>query len=120
MDYILIVIVVSLIAFAGVCIKRKLNIQEQEIRLIKLILEVVDYISKELDFKHDKISLITKYTLESLLFVEEFETTYDIEMKKQLVIDKAIEICAENKIEVTSETYVIVEKIADFLIEKHK
>jgi hypothetical protein len=90
----------------------------KDTKSIRLVLLVVDYIVKNFNFNFKtEASLVVKYCLEALSFVEEFNQDIILDEKRALVKDKAIEILGENGITVGNEEIQIVDAIVDYLVE---
>lgn len=117
--YIGVLILLGLISFGGVWLKRKFQLKEQETELLYLILQVANFITQKIEFKYqDGVATIVGYCLEALTYVEEFEQITDIDTKIQVIKDKAIEICEKNNIPLDDGTIEITDMIIDYLVEQ--
>lgn len=108
------------VALGGIYVKRRLNVTQKEIETITIILNTIDYITERVHFKYkNKVSVIVKYCMEALDFilVAEFEDTQYI---KELVCEKALDICRENQIELDDNTVDAVNMIVDYIVENYK
>jgi len=114
--YIGVIIILIGLGIGGFYAKRKLDIQKEEIELYELILDAIDYINSQFEYKYkDGISLIITYILEAIDFVEQFADDIDMEQRKILVFDKAKEICTRNGIDIENELETIIDKCIDYL-----
>lgn len=113
-------VVVALFALGaiGIYVKRKFDLKNEEVYLIRLILDTVDYITKQFEVKYkDDISRIVEYCFIALDFVEVYSLEDNIEIKKDLVRDKAIDICEKEGINLEDGTVIeIVDKIVDYIL----
>ncbi len=116
--YIGVIIILIGLGIGGFYAKRKLNIQKEEIELYELILDAIDYINSQFEYKYkDGISLIITYILKAIDFVEQFADDIDMEQRKILVFDKAKEICTRNGIGIENELETIIDKCIDYLLK---
>ena len=114
-----VLILIGLISFGGVWLKRKFQLKEQETELLYLILQVANFITQKIEFKYqDGVATIVGYCLEAWTFVEDFENITDTETKIQIIKDKAIEICEEHNIFLDTGVIEIVDMVIDYLCEQ--
>lgn len=119
--YVGIMLGVFLVAFGGVYLKKKFNINKEEIEFMKLILDTIDYITSKTEFKYKiAISVVVEYVMEAINFVDEYEVIENEEDRKQKIKDKALEICAYYGIEVDEGFIQIVDDIIDYLLKAIK
>lgn len=103
-------------------IGKKMDLQDKDIDFIKRVLDVVDYITKQFEFKYkDDISKIVMYTIEALDFVDQFDATTDPEIRFILVKDRAIYICEREGIDLGDGAIIeIVDRIVELLLKQEK
>ena len=118
--YVGVVVGLFLIGSGALYIKRKLNLQDEDMEYVGLVLETVNYITKQFEFKYkENVSDIVEYSIEAIDFIEEYEDVQDIEFKKELVKEKALIICEKEGVDLGDGTIVeIVDSIVDFLVEQ--
>lgn len=115
--YVLFILVIGGVGFGGIWIKRKFNIKEEEAVLLELILEIVGYITANFEFKvKEGLSKIVLYCLAAITFVEKFEQINDLEIKLELIKDKALDICEERDIYLDDGIVVeLIDRIVEYL-----
>ncbi len=107
------------ITLGGVYIKRRLNVTQKEIETITIILNTVEYITERVHFKYkNKVSVIVKYCMEAVDFILEAEFK-DTQYIKELVCEKALDICRENQIELDDNTVDAVKMIVDYIVKNY-
>lgn len=119
--YVLIFIGIIGLGAGSIYLKRKFNLKDNEVELMRVILKVVDFIAKNFEFKfNDNVSEIVKYSFDALEFVEEYEEIEDNLAKLELVKQKAFKICVENGITTDPGTVEIVDKVAEYICENYR
>lgn len=105
------------VVFGGVYLKKKFNIKDSEIELSKLIVQLVVHLAKKGEFKFSgDIETVAKYVIIAFDIVEEYEQTFTIEEKKDLIASEAMDICEDNGIVVDVETIELISNIIDYFI----
>lgn len=101
----------------AVYLKRKLNISEKEMELAYMVLEVVDFITSQFEFKYkEDVSLVVEYVFMAKDFVEEYEGLEgDYRVKIELIQDKALDLLDKNGVAIDDGTDEIVERIVEFI-----
>ena len=98
---------------------RLLNVKDKEAQFGKLILEIVDLINAKVEWKYSgKLTVVIDYAIMALNIIEETNDCTDYNKLKELVKNKAIEICVLNEIEVDDDFVNLLGNIVDILIEK--
>jgi hypothetical protein len=106
------------VAIGGVYLKKKFVIKDSEIDLGKKIIGLLVYIAQKGNFKYKgDVTVIAKYVLEAINFVDEFETAETIDIKKELVSEEALQICKENGVNVDPELIQIIDSIVDYFVK---
>lgn len=118
--YAIVVVVLFVLGFGSVYLKRKFNIKQDEIDLLNLILDVVNYLSKTIEFKYkDDVSAIVTYCFRAIVFVDDFEKIEDLDMRKLLVKEKAVSFCAEHGMDLDDGIVEIVDKIVEYIFKNY-
>ena len=98
---------------------RLINVKDKETQFAKLLLEIVDLVNASVQWEYSgKLTVVIDYAIMALNIVEETNDCTDYNKLKELVKNKAIEICVLNEIEVNDDFVNLLEKIVDILIEK--
>lgn len=119
--YMLIVVGLFALGYIGKQLNNKFNIKQREIQLLKLVLDVIDYITKQFEFKYDDdLSIIVIYCFEALNFIEKYEETNDLSVKKELVKERALIICNNNNIDLANGVVEIVDQIIEYIIVNYQ
>lgn len=121
MVYAGVVLVLFVIGFGGVFLKRRFDLKSEEMEFIRLVLDTVNYITKQFEFKlKDDVTKIVQYSFEALAFVEKYEQAEeDIEIKKVLVLEKAIEICEREGVDLDDGAVIeLVERIVSYILSR--
>ena len=111
-------LVLFLIGSGGVYLKRKFDIKDAELEFVGLLMEVVDFITQQFEYKYkDDVTKIVQYVIEALLYIEQFEATSDVQLKRDLIREKALIIAENEGIDLESgEVIEIVDRIVDYLM----
>ena len=97
---------------------QKLGIKNEELELVKRILECADYLTSKVDFKYSNgISQVIEICIDAIDFVEENENITDVEKKKELIIEKALQLCHFVKLPLDNGNVEIIHMIVDYLIK---
>lgn len=98
---------------------RLLKVKDSEAQFGKLVLEIVDIINSKVEWKYSgKLTVVIDYAIMALNIVEETNDCTDYNKLKELVKNKATEICVLNGIEVDDDFVNLLGNIVDILIEK--
>lgn len=117
--YVGVLLLIGLIGFGGIWLKRRLNIRDDENTLLKLILQVANHVTSLFEFKFKYgVSTVIVYCLEAVDFIEKLEDVSDIEIKIELIKEKALIICEKNNIPLDGGTIEIVDEIVNYLVEQ--
>lgn len=119
--YILAVAGLFALGYGAIWLKRKYNIKETEVDTVKLMLEVVDFITQQFEFKYDdKVSAVVKYCFEAMLFVEEFEGLEgNYAIKIEVIQEKALDLMEKNGITIDNGTDEIVERVVEYIYARY-
>lgn len=113
--------IIGFLMFCSVYLKRKFNITKSDYESMILVLEIADYITGEVEFKYqDGVSKIVNYCLQALEVVEGLEKYSDIELKKEVIKEKALEICINEGIDIELGAVEIVDKIVEFIFDNYR
>lgn len=108
---------VFLVAFGGLYLKKKFNIHKEDMEFMALVLSTVDYITSKTTFTYKvAISNVVQYIIQAIEFIDMYEDIEDETTKKQKVKETALQICADNGIEVDDKFVVIVDDIIDYIL----
>lgn len=98
---------------------RLLKVKDSETQFAKLLLEIVDHVNSRVQWEYSgKLTVVINYSIMALNIVEETNDCTDYDTLKEIVKNKAIEICALNEIEVDDDFVNLLGNIVDILIEK--
>ena len=98
--------------------KKRLNISNSQLEDIYNTVELVNHLTSKFEFKYkDGVMNVLTHVATSIKYVEEFEVTIDIEKKKELIKEKALQICKVNNIELDSGIVEIVDEIVEKIIK---
>jgi hypothetical protein len=119
MEYCIILLLAAIIGIGGGILVAKLNIKDSVLNFVQLLLDGVDYISSKIDYKYSgSVSEVIEYVIEAIELVQDTVSVTDINQKKQLIEDKASEICQENGIEVDEDLLKIIDEAIQFFIDE--
>ncbi len=113
--YVLFAVAVVGLIFLG----KLLKVKDNETKFAKLILEIVDLVNAKVEWKYSgSLTTVIDYAIMALNVVEETNDCTDYNKLKELVKNKATEICVLNGIEVDDDFVNLLGNIVDILIEK--
>jgi len=120
--YILICVNLFIIGFLGIWLKRKYNVSKKEMEMLKTIFNTIDYIVSKTNIRYKgQIATVIKYCLQAIDFVNQYSDEYTTPSeRKQLIIDKALEICEENGITIDKELIDLIDELVDYFIKEQK
>ena len=112
--YASILLFLSVLGWAGVALKEHLG---GLVTIVK-ILEIVDFITKQFEFRYkEDVTKIIQYVLEALHFVDKYEEVDGIEARKELIMEKALIICQEEGLDLGDGTVIeIVNRLVEYVI----
>lgn len=116
--YLAICMVIIAIMIGGVYLKKKFNIKNSEIVLGEKIIGLLVYIVEKGNFKYSgDVTVVAKYVIQAVDFINSSETYTDIAQKKQAIEDEALRICKDNNINVDPELVGLVSDITDYFVK---
>lgn len=119
--YAIAVALLFLLMAGSVYLRKKLNIKNEDYEAMMLVLEVADYITSKIEFKYEQgVTKIIQYCFMAVELVDSIEEYADIEYKKNLVKDKALEICINEGLEIDTGSVEIVDKIVEYIFDNNR
>lgn len=103
-----------------VVLGRLFKISDQEAKMTKLILELIDYTNRSLpEWRYSSnLSSVCEYAIEAMEIVEATNDIEDITQLRKLIMTKAEEICAARNITIDPDFVRLLSTIVDALIVK--
>lgn len=116
--YVGVIVLVGLVVYAGIILKNKFKVQKDDLLIMNTILNIANHLTNKFEFKYkDGIVTIISYTLEAIGLIEQFEDVKDVLHKKELIKEKAVQICEKNGFDLSDGTVEIVDEIVEYLIK---
>lgn len=118
LGYALFLVVIFVICFGGVFLKRKFKIKDSELELAKQIINGANYIASTTNFAYKgQLSEVVKLCILSINAVESYADFNTIEAKKSFIKEKALIMCNDYNIKTDHELNMIVDGLVDYFVK---
>jgi hypothetical protein len=115
--YLGILIAVGGICFGGIYLKKKYNIQNDELEFAKMLVKAVSFVASKTNFAYKgELDVVGEYVLMAIEDVEKFETFTTIKEQKEFVMQTAYSICEKNGIKVDKELEEVIKYFVDYFV----
>lgn len=119
-QFLLILLGVTTVAFLGSYLKTKLSIGEKEEQTFKSILETIRFIVSEFNIEQrDDVILAIEATYKALDLIDKVYTEEDLNKKKELIMGKTLKTCQSLGVDIEGDNYLVVEvvdRVTDYII----